>query len=234
MRTMYPRRPLAWRRATCLPLAMLAVALAAPASSAQVEAAFRIAAVQYGGGGDWYQAQTPLPSFLAYVRGHTLVDVAAQADIVQLSSDNVFSYPFLFLSGHGNVHFSDDEALRLRRYLDGGGFLFIDDDYGLDRFIRREMKKVYPDEEFVELPFDHDIYHAHFAFPDGPPKTHEHDGNPPQGFGLIRDGRLVAYYLYESNISDGWEPPSVHHDPEAKREEALRMGTNVIVYALTH
>ncbi|RMF52971.1 MAG: DUF4159 domain-containing protein [Bacteroidetes bacterium] len=201
---------------------------------AQPEASFEVAAVKYGGGGDWYQAQTPLPTFLAFVRTQTMVDVASRPAVVELTSDKLFNYPFLVLSGHGNVVFSDDEARRLRRYLEGGGFLYIDDDYGLDRYIRREMKKVFPELEFVELPFSHPIYRAHFTFSNGLPKIHEHDGKPPQGFGLIHNGRLVAFYTYETNLTDGWEPPEVHHDPPEKREAALQMGTNILVYALTH
>ncbi|GIV57940.1 MAG: hypothetical protein KatS3mg042_0853 [Rhodothermaceae bacterium] len=201
---------------------------------AQPEASFEVAAVKYEGGGDWYQAQTPLPTFLAFVRTQTMVDVASRPAVVELSSDKLFNYPFLVLSGHGNVVFSDDEARRLRRYLEGGGFLYIDDDYGLDRYIRREMKKVFPELEFVELPFSHPIYRAHFTFSNGLPKIHEHDGKPPQGFGLIHNGRLVAFYTYETNLTDGWEPPEVHHDPPEKREAALQMGTNILVYALTH
>lgn len=200
---------------------------------AQETYTFRIAAVKYGGGGDWYQAVTPLPNLLRYVREHTNIDVAPQADVVELSSDRLFTYPFLFLSGHGNIVLTDEEARRLRRYLENGGFLYIDDDYGLDRYIRREMKKVFPEQEFVELPFNHPIYHVHFEFPNGLPKIHEHDEKPPQGFGLFHNGQLVVFYTYETNISDGWESPSVHGDPPEKREAALQMGTNILVYALT-
>ena len=200
---------------------------------AQEDYTFRIAAVKYGGGGDWYQAVSPLPNLLRFVREHTNIDVAPQADVVELSSDRIFSYPFLFLTGHGNIVLTDDEARRLRRYLENGGFLYVDDDYGLDPYIRREMKKVFPEQEFVELPFSHPIYHIHFDFPNGLPKIHEHDGKPPQGFGLFHNGQLVVFYTYETNISDGWEAPSVHGDPPEKREAALRMGTNILVYALT-
>ena len=194
----------------------------------------RIAAVKYHGGGDWYQGQTPLPQLIQFVRQHTLIDLAPQADVVELSSDRLFSYPFIFLTGHGNVVFSSQEAQRLRRYLEQGGFLYIDDDYGLDPYIRREMKKVFPEQEFVELPFSHPIYHLHFEFPYGLPKIHEHDGKPPQGFGLFYKGRLVVFYTYETNVSDGWEAPEVHHDPPEKRLQALRMGTNILVHALMY
>lgn len=195
---------------------------------------FKMAVVKYTGGGDWYQGQTPLPNFIDFVRTNTFVDLDPKAEVVELSSDKVFSYPFLFLSGHGNIVFSDQEARRLRRYLEGGGFLLIDDDYGLDKYIRREMKKVFPEQAFVELPFAHEIYHTHYEFPNGLPKIHEHDGNPPQGFGLFHDGHLVVFYTYETNISDGWESPEVHQVPPEKRMSALQMGTNIITYALMH
>jgi hypothetical protein len=162
------------------------------------------------------------------------VKVKAEYKFVDIASDEIFSYPFLFLTGHGNIVFSDDELVRLRKYLEGGGFLYIDDDYGLDKFIRREMKRVYPDKDFVELPFSHKLYHIVYDFPAGPPKTHEHDGKPPQGFGIFIDKRLAVYYTYESNPSDGWDDPEVHGDPPDKREEALRFGTNLVIYALSN
>lgn len=215
-----------------LRLLLLLLFLAPAGALAQAPHAFKVAAVKYGGGGDWYQGQSPLPNLIAFVRANTLLDVDPQADVVELSSNKVFSYPFLFLSGHGNVAFTNAEALRLRRYLEGGGFLYVDDDYGLDRFIRREMKKVFPELDFVELPFDHPIYHTHFDFPDGLPKIHEHDNKPPQGFGLFHNGRLVVYYTYESNLSDWWEAPEVHGNPPEVRRKALQMGTNILAYAM--
>lgn len=202
------------------------------AARAQDPHSIKIAAVKYSGGGDWYQAQTPLPNFLRYVRQHTLLDVAPEPEVVELTSDKIFSYPFLFLSGHGNIVLSEGEVRRLRRYLANGGFLYIDDDYGIDEYIRRELKKVFPEEEFVELPFDHEIYHTHYSFPSGPPKIHEHDDKPPRGYGLIHEGRVVAFYTFETNISDGWESPEVHNDPPEKREAAFRMGTNILTYAM--
>lgn len=216
----------------------LAVAMAAgflwlQPAQAQEQHAVRIAAVKYGGGGDWYQGQTPLPNLIAYVRQTTLIDLAPQADVVELTNDKLFQYPFLFLSGHGNISFSEPEAGRLKRYLEGGGFLYIDDDYGLDAYVRREMKKVLPDAEFVELPSDHPIYHTQTNFA-VLPKIHEHDNKPPQGFGIFVNGRLAVYYTYETNISDGWESPEVHHDPPEKRKEALEMGANILSYALMH
>ncbi|NBC17814.1 MAG: DUF4159 domain-containing protein [Bacteroidetes bacterium] len=215
-------------------IALLLMGSAVQPTAAQDEHSFRIAAVKYDGGGDWYQASTPLPMFLRFVRENTLLDVAPQADEVELTSAKLFNYPFLVLSGHGNVVFSDDEAQRLRRYLNGGGFLYVDDDYGLDPYIRREMQKVFPEQEFVELPFSHPIYQAHYAFPNGLPKIHEHDGEPPQGYGLFdQDGRLAVFYTVETNLTDGWEPESVHDNPPEKRRAALRMGTNILVYAMT-
>jgi len=195
---------------------------------------FRIARLKYEGGGDWYNDPTEEPNLLRFVKNNTNIEVNAEYTWVDIASDDIFNYPFLFLTGHGNVDFSEAEAKRLRAYLEAGGFLYIDDDYGLDKPIRREMKKVFPDQEFQELPYTHGIYHAHFEFPKGVPKTHEHDGKPPQGFGLFIDKRMCVYYTYESNPSDGWDDPEVHNDPPEKREEALRFGTNIVVWALTH
>ncbi len=220
-------------RISAVMLAVAVVAFLQPAH-AQDANTVKVAAVKYSGGGDWYQAQTPLPNFLQYIRENTLLDVEPRPDVVELSSDKVFSYPFLFMSGHGNVLFSDGEARRLRRYLENGGFLYVDDDYGMDEYLRREMKKVFPEKEFTELPFDHEIYHTHYSFASGPPKIHEHDNEAARGYGLFHDGRLVVYYTYETNISDGWESPRVHNDPPEKREAAFRMGTNIIAYAMTH
>jgi hypothetical protein len=219
-------------RTVFLSFAILLAACWCLPARAQSEHSIRIAVVKYGGGGDWYQGQTPLPNFLRYVGENTLLDVAPEADVVELTSDKLFTYPFLFMSGHGNVVLSDDEAQRLRRYLEGGGFLFVDDDYGIDEYLRREMSKVFPENEFVELPFSHPIFHAHYDFENGLPKIHEHDNRPPQAFGLFHEGRLVVFYTYETNLSDGWESPQVHNDPPEKRELAFRMGTNVITYAL--
>ena len=192
-----------------------------------------IARVKYGGGGDWYGDEQSLSELLKFVRQETLLSVAPKEDVVELSSDKLFVYPYLYLTGHGNVEFTGREAERLRRYLTGGGFLHIDDNYGLDEAIRREMKKVFPDQEFVELPPNHPVYGSHFSFPKGLPKIHEHDGKPAQGFGLFHEGRLVVFYSYETDLGDGWEPPSVHDNPPEKRRAALQMGTNLIVYAMT-
>ena len=213
---------------------VLTGSLVLPARAQSDEYTFHIARVKYGGGGDWYGDEQSLVELLRYVRAQTLLDVAPKEDVVELTSAKLFTYPYLYLTGHGNVRFTDDEARRLRRYLEGGGFLHIDDNYGLDAHIRREMKKVFPEQTFVELPFSHPIYHAHFDFSNGMPKIHEHDGKPAQGFGLFtREGRLAVFYSYESDLGDGWEPASVHDNPPAKREAALQMGTNILVYAMT-
>lgn len=209
--------------------------LAVPAHAQQDDAAVQVARVKYGGGGDWYSDEQSLTELLAFARQNTLLDVAAKEDVVELTSDKLFAYPYLYLTGHGNVRFSPAEAERLRRYLQGGGFLHIDDNYGLDEHIRRELRTVFPDQSLVEVPFDHPVYTLRFAFPNGLPKIHEHDGNPPQGFGLFDDsGRLMVFYSYESDLGDGWEPASVHDNPPEKRRAALRMGTNLLTYAMTH
>lgn len=210
---------------------LIAMLVSVGSVSAQ-DYAFKIARVKYGGGGDWYSDETSLQKLLAFVRSQTLLDVAPEEEVVELSSDKLFTYPYIYLTGHGNVHFTESEAARLRRYLINGGFLHIDDNYGLDRHIRREMKKVFPEHEFVELPFSHPIYHVHFDFPNGLPKIHEHDGKPPQGFGIVHEGRLLVFYSYESDLGDGWEPPSVHNNPPEKRLAALRMGTNILTFAM--
>ena len=197
--------------------------------------AFTIARVKYDGGGDWYSDPESLPELLAFVRQNTLVDVAPEEEVVELSSDNLYSFPYLYLTGHGNMRLSDSEALRLRHYLEMGGFLHVDDNYGLDSYLRREMQKVFPDREFVELPFDHSIFHTAYDFPNGLPKIHEHDGRPAQGFGLFDDdGRLMGFYTYESDLGDGWEPRTVHDKPEQLRQAALQMGANILVYAMTN
>lgn len=200
----------------------------------RVSSAFRIARLKYTGGGDWYNDPSAEVNLLKFVQQNTGLDVDPRYEFVEINSENFFSYPFVFITGHGNIVFNESEVRRLRTYLENGGFLYADDDYGIDKAFRREMKKVFPGQEMVELPFMHPIYHSQFDFPKGPPKTHEHDGKPAQGFGLYHNGRLVVYYTYETNPSDGWADPDVHNDPEPKRQEAFRFGTNIITYALTH
>jgi len=151
---------------------------------------------------------------------------------VEIMDQEFFSYPIIFMTGHGKITFSDDEAERLRLYLLNGGFLYADDDYGMDKYFRAMMKKVFPDKDLVELPFNHPIYHCHFNFDNGVPKIHEHDGGPPHAYGIFHEGRMMVYYTFNTNISDGWADPDVHKDPEAVRLQALRMGVNIVVYAL--
>jgi len=202
-------------------------------SSAQSKGAFSVARLKYNGGGDWYNDPSAEVNLLNFIKQNTNIKVDARYQFVEISSDEIFSYPFLFMTGHGTVVFSQDEVERLRLYLDNGGFLYIDDDYGLDKAIRREMKKVFPEKDFAELPFNYGLYNVVFSFESGPPKTHEHDKNPPQGFGIFNNGRLAVYYTYESNPSDGWADERVHNDPPEKREEALKFGTNIVVWALS-
>ncbi|MFT2007710.1 DUF4159 domain-containing protein [Pontibacter sp. 13R65] len=194
---------------------------------------FRIAKLKYNGGGDWYANKTSLPNLIRFCNQNLSMNIAREESVVEVGSPELFLYPFVHMTGHGNVVFSDAEALNLRNYLLSGGFLHIDDNYGLDQYIRKEMKKVFPEYEFVELPFSHPIYHQKYPFPNGLPKIHEHDNKPPQGFGIVHEGRLVCFYTYETDLGNGWEDPEVHNDPENKRQEALRMGANILTYALT-
>ncbi len=190
--------------------------------------------LKFGGGSDWYNGPTELPNLAKFVRERTGINVFATGKYVEPASEEIFKYPFIFMTGHGNCYFTDEEAANLRRWMEAGGFLLVNDDYGLDKAFRREVKKIFPDRELVELPFEHEIYHCYYDFPSGLPKIHEHDGKPPQGFGIFVDGRLVLFYVYESDIADGWDDPSVHGDPPEKRLAALKMGTNILIYALTH
>ena len=201
--------------------------------SAQTKGAFQIVRLKYNGGGDWYNGQTEEPNLLNYVKAHTNISVDPEYKFVDLASDEIFYYPFLFLTGHGNIVFTKDEVDRLRQYLNAGGFLYVDDDYGLDKAFRREIKKVFPEKQLVELPFSYGLYHDFYNFPNGVPKIHEHNGKPPQGFGIFINKRLAVYYTYESNPSDGWDDPDVHNDPPEKREEALKFGTNLVIWALS-
>lgn len=191
----------------------------------------KIGLLKYNGGGDWYANPTSLGNLIAFCNLNMNTTIAAEADVVEVGSKEIFNYPFIHMTGHGNVIFSDAEALNLRTYLVGGGFLHIDDNYGMDKFIRIQLKKVFPELELVELPYDHKIFHQQYDFPRGLPKIHEHDGKAPQAFGLIYEGRLVCVYTYESDLGDGWESPSVHKDSEETRNKALRMGANLIKYS---
>ena len=194
----------------------------------------QIALLKYRGGGDWYANPTSLPNLIKFCNKELKTDLDLTPATVEVGSNEIFNYPFLHMTGHGNVSFSDAEVKNLRKYLVSGGFLHIDDNYGIDVSVRREMKKVFPELDFVELPFSHDIYHQTFNFSNGLPKIHEHDNNRPQGFGLIYKGRLVCFYTYECDLGDGWEDASVHGDDESTRLKALRMGANIIHYVFTN
>jgi len=204
------------------------------AQSPRVSSAFKIARLKYSGGGDWYNDQSGEVNLLRFIRENTNINVEPTYEFVDVNSEQLFTYPFLFMTGHGNIAFSEQDVRRLRVYLENGGFLYADDDYGMDKAFRREMKKIFPGQELVELPFSHGVYHSQFDFPSGPPKTHEHDKKSPQGFGLFHNGRLVVLYTVESNPSDGWADADVHNDPPEKRQEALKFGANIIVWALTN
>ncbi len=194
----------------------------------------KIAVLKYNGGGDWYANPSSLNNLIQFCEVNLNMNINPIYDVVDLESSELFSYPFIHMTGHGNVVFSISESENLRQYLKSGGFLHIDDNYGLDPFIRPEMKKVFPELDFVELPFTHPIYHQSYDFENGLPKIHEHDNQPPRGYGLIYEGRLVCFYSYESDLGDGWEDPEVHNDSQYIRISALKMGANIIQYAFTN
>lgn len=213
--------------------APLLVALLLPTSAARVAPTLTIARLQYDGGGDWYANPSSLPNLLAAIRERTSLPVERGEARVTLMDDRLWDYPFLHLTGHGNVVLSDAEVVRLREYLQRGGFLHADDNYGLDESFRRELKRVFPDRELVDVPLSHPIYHVVYDFPTGIPKIHEHDGKPARGFGIFLGDRLAVYYSYSSDLGNGWEDPETYHDPPALHEAALRMGVNLFVYAVT-
>lgn len=194
---------------------------------------FKIARIQYRGGGDWYSSPTALTNVIRFTRDVVPIKISDRYDDVQLGSRDIFNYPFLFMTGHGNISVNDAEMQNLRNYLENGGFLYVDDDYGMDQYVRPILKNIFPEERFFELPGDHPIYNLVYSFPDGrPPKVHEHDGKPPQAFAVYRQGRMVLLYTYESNPSDGWAYDE-HANPEAIVQAALRFGVNLLVYAFT-
>ena len=200
-------------------------------SIAYPQAPLRIARLQYAGGGDWYANKTALPNLIRFSNQQLGTEIHPTEDIVSPGDDHLFSYPFVYMTGHGHLLFSEEEATHLRRYLIHGGFLHIDDNYGMDPFVRREMKKVFPELDFIDVPFSHPIYHQKYDFPRGLPKVHEHDGKPPQGLGLLYEGRLICFYSYESDLGNGWEDASIYNNPEDIRLAALQMGANLIAYA---
>ncbi|NUO00902.1 MAG: DUF4159 domain-containing protein [Saprospiraceae bacterium] len=193
----------------------------------------KLALLKYNGGGDWYANPTALPNLAKFCTQQLGINFDAENAVVEVGSADLFNYPFVHMTGHGNVVFSDPEAENLRNYLMAGGFLHIDDNYGMDPYVRVALKKVFPEQELVELPFEHAIYRQKFTFKNGLPKVHEHEGKSPQGFGLFWEGRLVCFYSFECDLGDGWEDPQVHKDPEEVRLQALRMGANLVQYAFS-
>jgi Domain of unknown function (DUF4159) len=219
---------------------LMAIAiLAPPAARAQAvkgdpaeEYGVRIARLKYGGGGDWYTGPSTVPNWLREFERRTGVKTFKEEKVVTLTDENLRAYPFLYMTGHGTIKLTREERDALRAYLDDGGFLFANDSYGLDGPLRAMVREVFPDHPFEEISADHPIFHCFYDLP-GLPKIHEHDKKPPQAFGVTVDGRLVLFYVYESDIGDGLEDPDVHHDPPAKQEEAMKMATNILMYALT-
>jgi len=190
-----------------------------------------VAVLKYNGGGDWYANPTALPNLVAFANTNIKTNISKTPQTVAINSEDIFNFPMLFMTGHGNVLFSEDDANNLRNYLISGGFLHVSDNFGLDKFIRRELKKVFPSLDFKEIPTNHPIYNQTFKFPNGIPKIHEHDKKTAQGFGLFYEGRLVIFYDYETDLSDGWEDEIIHNNPKSVREKALKMGANIIEYA---
>ena len=195
---------------------------------------YKIAVLKYYGGGDWYSNPTALNNLIVFCNENLGTNIDRKYDIVDVGSTDIFNYPFIHMTGHGNVIFSTEESENLRKYLIGGGFLHIDDNYGMDKFVRPEMKKIFPESEFVELPYSHPIYHQTYDFDNGLPKIHEHDAKPSQGFGLFHEGRMVVFYSYESDLGDGWEDAEVHNDSSEIRLKALKMGANIIDFVFSN
>jgi len=191
----------------------------------------QIAILKYNGGGDWYANPTALPNLVEFCNENIHTTIKKNIETVEINSLDLFNYPIIFMTGHGNVIFSEVDAKNLRNYLIAGGFLHISDNYGLDKFIRTEIKKIFPTLEFQEIPYNHPIFHQTFNFENGVPKIHEHDNKPPQGFGIFYEGRLVCFYDYEADLSDGWEDEEIHNDSFEIREKALKMGANIVEYA---
>ncbi len=195
------------------------------------EPTLKFALLKYAGGGDWYANPTALTNLARYCNANLGTDLNSDYATVEVGSADIFNYPWIHMTGHGNVVFSPAEAENLRNYLIGGGFLHVDDNYGMDPYIRVALKQVFPESSLVELPFEHPIYHQKYKFSSGLPKVHEHDGGAPQGYGIVHEGRVVIFYSFECDLSDGWEDPEVHRDPPEIREKALQMGSNIVSYA---
>lgn len=192
-----------------------------------------IVRLKYRGGGDWYNDRSIIPNLAIEINRRTAVEINTKEVVFSFSDEDIFRYPFVFMTGHGNILFTEDEIGRIREYLMNGGFIYADDDYGMDESFRREIKRVFPREDLVEIPFDHAIYHSFYNLIELP-KIHKHYGGPPKGLGIFHKGRMVVFYTYDTNISDGWADPEVHNDPPEKREEAFKMGVNIVLFALTH
>lgn len=201
-------------------------------SSFAPPSSFQIGLLKYKGGGDWYANPTSIKNLAKFCNENLGTNINPEQAEIEVGSPDIFNFPFIHMTGHGNVVFSTQEAENLRKYLMAGGFLHIDDNYGMDPFVRTQMKKVFPELDFIELPFSYPIYHQKFEFKDGLPKIHEHDGKPAQGFGLIYNGRLVCFYSYECDLGDGWEDPEVHKDSPETRLKALKMGANLVQYVI--
>ncbi len=221
-------------RMPVLAVVALLVAGCSVVASAESDAGFTVAQLKYRGGGDWYANPTALPNLLAGIASRTDLEVARKPATVAPDDDELFLYPMIHMTGHGKVAFNNEETAALREYLERGGFLWADDNYGMDRYLRAQLDRVLPGSPLVELPFDHEIFHSFYEFPEGLPKIHEHDGGPPHGYGVYLNGRMVVFYSFNTDIGDGLEDGEVHNDPPEKREAALRMGINIAVYALSH
>ncbi len=195
---------------------------------------YQIAVLKYNGGGDWYANPTALPNLIDFCNENIGTKISKDVATVEVGSDDIFNYPFIHMTGHGNVVFSQSEAENLRNYLYAGGFLHIDDNYGMDPYVREEIKKVFPENELIQLPNNHPIFYGKFNFPNGLPKIHEHNANPPQALAIIEDGRILCLYTFESDIGDGWEDQEVHNDSEYIRRQALQMGSNIIEYVFSN
>jgi len=214
-------------------IGLLVLMLILLCSTGYTQSTYQIALVKYNGGGDWYANPTSLTNLIDFCNKNLKTSINKEYATVDAGSAEIFNYPFVHLTGHGNIILNNQEVLNLRNYLIAGGFLHISDNYGIDKFIRPQMKKIFPELDFVELPFDFPIYHQKYNFTNGLPKIHEHDNKPPQGFGLLWEGRLVCFYDYECDLGDGWEDPEVHKDSPEKRLKALQMGANIIQYVFT-
>ena len=226
------RRYVAWTGLAVASLAAGDPSASTAHRSIRPSAPLTIGRLHYNGGGDWYANPSSLPNLLAAIRTRTALRSASEERVVTLADDELWDVPYLYMTGHGNVRFSDIELATLRSWLLRGGFLHADDNYGMDESIRRELGRLFPDRQLTEVPLDHPVYHLVYDFPRGIPKIHEHDGKPAQGFGIFLDGRLAVFYSYQTDLGDGWEDPEVHNDPPEKREAALRMGVNLFAYAV--